>query len=54
VNFLAKNYEEDVVESFNENLRESFDTEIGKSKAEMEDEFQAPKAGAAGPMGGGT
>jgi len=51
-NYIAKNYEEDVVESFNADLLDSYDIEIGKSNFEMEDENIAPKAGAAGPMGG--
>jgi len=54
VNFLAKNYEEDVPAAFKAELLESYGIEIGKSDAETEDEFMAPKAGAAGPMGGGA
>ena len=53
-NYIAKNYEEDVVESFNADLLDSYGIEIGKSNFEMEDENIAPKAGAAGPMGGST
>ena len=51
-NFLFKNYEKNVAESFKEDLLESYGIEIGKSKSEMDDEYQAPKAGAAGPAGG--
>ena len=54
VNYLAKNYEEDVPTAFKAELLESYGIEIGKSDAETEDEFMAPKAGAAGPMGGGA
>jgi flagellar biosynthesis GTPase FlhF len=53
-NYLTKNYESDVVSSFKEELLESHGVEIGKTQAEEEDEFQAPKAGFAGPMGGGA
>lgn len=52
-NFLAKSYEKDVPEAFKEELLESFGIEIGQSEAEKQDKFMAPKAGAAGPMGGG-
>lgn len=52
-NFIAKSYDEAAVETFKEELMESYGVEIGKSKSEKEDEFEAPKAGAAGPMGGG-
>lgn len=51
-NFLVKNYDPSVSETFKEELLESFGVEIGKTKSEEQDEFQAPKAGAAGPMGG--
>ena len=51
-NFLGKNYSQDVVDSFKECLQEVHGIEIGKSDKEREDEFEAPKAGAAGPMGG--
>lgn len=54
-NYLAKNYESTAIDAFKEELLESFGIEIGKSKADIADEeFQAPKAGAAGPMGGST
>jgi len=52
-NFLSKNYSQDVVDLFKEELLETHDIEIGKSDLEKEDKFEAPKAGAAGPMGGG-
>jgi|GEM_PF-1652800 len=52
-NYLVKNYEPDVLEAFKEQLLDGFGMEIGKTKSEEEDEFQPPKAGAAGPMGGG-
>lgn len=53
-NFLAKNYEPEVVEIFKAELLDSFGVEIGKSDTEMEDKYIAPKAGAAGPVGGGA
>lgn len=52
-NFLAKNYEKEVIDAFNENLLESYGLEIGKSKSDMEDENPAPRAGDAGPAGAG-
>jgi hypothetical protein len=54
-NYLAKNYSKDVVETFKEQLLESYGVEIGVTQSEKEDEleFQPPKAAAAGPMGGG-
>jgi hypothetical protein len=52
-NYLSKNYEGDVLQSFNDELLESHGIEIGQSEAEKQDEFQPPKAGAAGPMSGG-
>lgn len=53
-NFLAENYEGDALQSFKEELLESYGLEIGQSASEKEDEIQAPKAGAAGPMSGGA
>lgn len=54
INFLLKGYEKDVADAFKEELLESYGIEVGKSKSEMDDEeFPAPKAGAAGPMAGG-
>ena len=55
VNMLKKNYDEDVSKSFKEELLESYGMEIGVSQSEKEDslEFQPPRAGAAGPLGGG-
>ena len=52
-NRLAKNYEPDVLAAFKETLLESYGVEIGQTESEKQDEYQAPKAGAAGPMGGG-
>jgi len=54
VNFLAKNYEKDVVDAFKEELLESYGQEIGKSSQEMSDETPAPKAGEAGPLAAGA
>lgn len=53
-NYIAKNYEKDAVDAFKEELLEGHGIEIGKSKFEQEDEFQAPKAASAGPAGGGA
>lgn len=54
VNYLSKGYEKDVADAFKEELMETYGVEIGKSKADIADEeFPAPKAGAAGPAGGG-
>lgn len=53
-NYLVENYEPDVAAAFKEELLESYGLEIGKSEAEISDEYQAPKAGAAGPLGGGA
>ena len=52
-NFLGKNYDKTAVEAFDSYLQDGYGMEIGKSKYEKEDEIQAPKAGAAGPAGGG-
>lgn len=52
-NYLSKNYEQNVVDAFKEELMENYDTEIGETEAEKQDKFQPPKAAAAGPMGGG-
>lgn len=52
-NHLAKNYEQDVVQTFKDELMETHGVEIGRTDAEAEDEIQAPKAAAAGPAGGG-
>lgn len=52
-NYLSENYEGDALQSFNEELLESHGIEIGQSESEKEDEYQPPKAAAAGPMGGG-
>jgi hypothetical protein len=53
-NYLSKNYEGDALQAFKEELLESHDVEIGQTESEKQDEYQAPKAGAAGPMGGGA
>lgn len=53
-NRLSKNYEADVLAAFKESLLESYGIEIGQSESEKEDEYQAPRAGAAGPMGGAS
>ncbi|MFA6050951.1 MAG: hypothetical protein WC761_07265 [Candidatus Paceibacterota bacterium] len=54
-NFLAKNYDDTVVKQFKDKLEEAHGIEIGKSQRDHEDEeFAAPKAGAAGPFGGGA
>ena len=53
VNFLAKNYDTDVVDGFNSELLETYGVEIGKSQKDEEEDHQAPSAAEAGPMGGG-
>lgn len=53
-NYLSKTYDESTIESFKEELMETYGVQIGKSKIDKEEEFEAPKAGAAGPMGGGA
>lgn len=54
-NYLLKNYEKDAADAFKAELLDSYGIEIGKSKSEIEDEkYQPPKAGASGPVGGGT
>ena len=53
-NYLVENYEGDVLQSFKEELEESYGVEIGQTESEKQDEVQPPKAGAAGPMGGGA
>ena len=53
-NFLVKNYEETAAQKFDEVLREDHGMEIGKSKQDQSDEFEAPRAGAAGPFGAGA
>jgi len=52
-NYLSGNYEGDALQSFKDELLESYGIEIGQSESEKEDEIQSPKAGAAGPMSGG-
>lgn len=52
-NHLSENYEGNALQSFKEELLESYGIEIGQSESEKEDEIQPPKAGAAGPMAGG-
>ena len=52
-NFLAKSYEKDVVDAFKDDVMERHGLEIGKSKAEMEDEdFSPPPAVGAGTSPG--
>lgn len=52
-NYLSSNYEGDALQAFKDELLESYGVEIGQSESEKDDEVQAPKAGAAGPMAGG-
>lgn len=51
VNFLEKSYDNDVIAAFKDALKDEHGVEIGKSKSDVEDEFAAPPAGAAGPIG---
>lgn len=53
-NYLSENYEGDAVQAFKEELLESYGVEIGMSESDKENQIQAPKAAAAGPMGGGA
>lgn len=50
-NYLVKNYEPEALNSFDDNLRETYGMEVGEMESERQDKFQAPKAGAAGPGG---
>lgn len=52
-NFLSKNYEPEVVETFKETMRETHGLDVEKTKSETEDEIETPKAAEAGPAGGG-
>lgn len=50
INFLLKGYEPDVVEAFKANLLDQHGLEVGKSKADVEDEeYEQPTADRAGP-----
>lgn len=54
-NFLNKNYESDVVDSFNESLRSEYGIEIGKTDDEYAAEkFTAPVSDRAGGGGGSS
>ncbi len=53
-NYLADNYQGDVLQIFKNELLESYGIEIGKSASEKDDDIQPPKAGAAGPISGGA
>jgi hypothetical protein len=55
VNFLIKSYEPTVAQTFKDSLLDSYGFEIGKSKAEVEDEeFEKPAADRAGSSPGGA
>lgn len=55
INFLTKNYEQDVVNEFKIVLEDQHDISLGKSKFDKEDEeFQAPPAVRSGGVGGGA
>lgn len=51
INFLEKSYNSEVIDAFKNSLREEHGIEIGKSKSEVEDDFEAPPADRAGPIG---
>jgi hypothetical protein len=52
-NFIAKSYDEEVVKLFEDSLRETHGMVVGKSDDEFAaEEYEAPPAGEAGPMGG--
>ena len=51
--FIAKGYEQDVVDAFKEALSIDYDMEIGETETSDDEKYPAPKAGFAGPAGGG-
>ena len=52
-NFLEKNYESDVVDSFKESLMQRHGLEAGKTKFDKDEDFQPPAADRAGATPGG-
>lgn len=53
LNYLAKNYNNETTMAFKDELLETHGVVLDKSKQDIDDEnFAAPKAGAAGPAGG--
>lgn len=55
VNFVAENYDDEVVKLLKSSLREQHGLVPGMSKDELDaEEFKAPRAGEAGPGGGGA
>jgi hypothetical protein len=56
INFLSKNYDKSVIETFKEVLEEQYDIELGKNQSEEKfSRFPAPPADRAmGPGGGGA
>ena len=54
VNFLLKSYEPDVSDTFKEVLEDNHGLEIGKSKTDLEDDFEIPRADRAGNSPGGA
>ena len=54
VNFLLKSYEPDVSDTFKEVLEDNHGLEIGKSKTDLEDELEIPRADRAGNSPGGA
>ena len=54
MNHLVKSYDESVKTAFEDTMREQHNTVLGKSRLDVEDDFQAPAADRAGPeIGGG-
>jgi len=54
LNFITKNYKKDAQQSFEDTIFEIYGVKIGTSKKDIEDDYYpAPRAGAAGPGGGG-
>lgn len=54
LNFIAKNYKKDAQATFEDTMLDLYGVKIGSSKQDIDDEyFPSPKAGAAGPGGGG-
>jgi len=52
INFLTKNYEQDVVNEFKIVLEDQHDIVIGQSTSKKEDEFEAPSAARSGGTAG--
>lgn len=51
--FISKNYDQETVDEFKNTLSVDYDMEISDSSVDDDEKFPAPKAGFAGPVGGG-